>query len=50
MAIGIGPIEGVKIPVTEINCDTGDLRFSSPNGAYTFEYESGSLIVSETEP
>jgi hypothetical protein len=46
-AVGIGPIEGLSIPVTEMDYDTGDLRFSSPDGTCSFEYESGSLYVSD---
>ncbi len=45
-AIGIGPIDGVSIPVTEIDYDTGILRFSNPDGTSSFEYESGTLTVS----
>jgi hypothetical protein len=44
-ALGIGPIDGLSIPVTEINYDTGALRFSSPDGTCTFAYESGTLYV-----
>ena len=44
-AIGIGPIEGLSIPITEINYDTGELRFSNPDGTCNFEYESGTLTV-----
>jgi len=44
-AVGIGPIEGLSIPITEIDYDTGDLRFSSPDGVNSFEYDSGTLIV-----
>ena len=48
-AIGIGPIEGMRISVTEMNYETGDLRFTSPDGKYTFEYESGHVYVSNTQ-
>ena len=46
LAIGIGPIDGLSIPITEIDYDTGFLRFSSPDGSTSFEYESGTLTVS----
>ena len=46
-AIGIGPIEGVSIPVTEIDCNTGVLRFSSTDGTINFEYESGTLTFTD---
>jgi hypothetical protein len=46
-AIGIGPIQGERIPVTEKNYDTGSLRFSSPDGRLSFEYDSGTLIVTD---
>ncbi len=44
-AIGIGPIEGLSIPITEIDYYTGILRFSGPSGFTSFEYESGTLTV-----
>jgi len=46
-AIGIGPIDGVSIPVSEIDHKTGNLRFSSPDGKLNFAYEEGALTVSE---
>jgi hypothetical protein len=44
-ANGIGPLEGHSIPITEIDYETGNLQFSSPDGAYRFEYDSGTLTV-----
>jgi hypothetical protein len=44
-AVGIGPIEGLSVPITEIDYDTGVLRFSSPDGINSFEYDSGTLTV-----
>lgn len=44
-AYGIGPIDGLSIPVTEIDYDTELLRFSSPDGSISFEYESGTLTI-----
>ena len=43
--VGIGPIEGVPICVNQIDYDTGQLRFSSPDGKFTFSYGSGTLTV-----
>lgn len=31
-AIGIGPLNGERIPVTEMNYDTGELTLISPDG------------------
>lgn len=45
LAIGIGPIAGLSVPVTEIDYDTGELRFCSPDGVSTFEYDSGTLTI-----
>ena len=47
-ATGIGPIEGVSIPVREIDYATGQLRFSSPDGKLRFEYKEGTLTISDT--
>ncbi|MEP6669952.1 MAG: hypothetical protein ABJF10_12410 [Chthoniobacter sp.] len=44
-AVGIGPIDGLSIPITEIDYGTGGLRFSSPDGINSFEYDSGTLTV-----
>jgi hypothetical protein len=46
-AIGIGPIEGVSIPVVEIDYKTGHLSFTSPDGKMSFEYEEGTLTISD---
>lgn len=43
--VGIGPIEGASIPVTEMNYDTDELRFTSPDGKLQFEYYSGTLTI-----
>jgi hypothetical protein len=47
-AIGIGPIEGVSVPVTEMNYDTDELRFTSPDGRYSFEYDSGTITITDS--
>jgi hypothetical protein len=44
-AFGIGPLHGVRIPVTEVDYDTGILRFSSLDGSTSCEYESGILYI-----
>lgn len=46
-AIGIGPIGGVSIPVTEIDRKTGYLSFSSPDGKLCFDYGEGTLSISD---
>jgi len=48
MAIGIGPIEGMPIPVTEMDYSANTLCFSSPDGSYHFAYESGTITVTGT--
>jgi hypothetical protein len=45
LALGIGPLDGVAVPVKEIDYDTGQLRFSSPDGKISFEYEDGTLSI-----
>jgi hypothetical protein len=47
IAVGIGPIDGVAIPVREIDYDTGHLQFTSPDGKLQFKYEGGVLTISE---
>jgi hypothetical protein len=44
--IGIGPIAGVEVPVTEMNYDTEELALRSPDGSIVLEYESGTITVS----
>jgi hypothetical protein len=44
---GIGPLEGLSIPVKEINYDTGQLHFSSPDGLLRFEYEEGTFTITD---
>ena len=47
--IGIGPIEGVRVVVKEIDFDTGRLALSSPDGSIRLEYECGTITVSAQE-
>lgn len=49
-AVGIGPIEGIVVPISELNYDTGHLHFASPDGKYSFEYEEGTITVTDTQP
>jgi hypothetical protein len=46
-AIGIGPMEGMMVPIFELNYDTGQVHFSSPDGQYRFEYEDGTIAILE---
>lgn len=48
-AIGIGPMEGMVVPIGELNYDTGQLHFASPDGKYSFEYEEGTITVTEAD-
>lgn len=45
IAIGIGPIEGLRIPVAEIDYATGQLQFSSPDAKLNFFYQEGTLTI-----
>ena len=46
IAIGIGPIAGTRIAVTEKNYDTDELRITSADGRLLLEYDSGMIAVS----
>ncbi len=48
-AMGIGPIEGVCIPITELKHETGKLSWDNPDGTLHFEYESGTISISSRE-
>ena len=45
IALGIGPIDGISIPITEKDYASEQLRFVSPDGKLKFEYESGTLKI-----
>jgi len=45
-AIGIGPIAGVSVPVTEMDYDNEQLSLRSPDGSVSLEYDSGTISVS----
>jgi len=44
-AVGIGPIAGVSVAVTEINYETEELALTSADGRISVEYESGTITV-----
>ena len=44
-SIGIGPIDGQVIPVTELNQPTGRMQLKSPDGKLALHYESGCITV-----
>lgn len=46
-ATGIDPIDGVTIPVKEIDYDSGVLQFSSHDGKLSFHYAEGTLKITE---
>lgn len=43
--MGIGPIAGQFVPVTEKNYETDELNMTSPNGTFNLFYESGALTI-----
>jgi hypothetical protein len=49
IAVGIGPIAGQSIPVTEINYDKDSLQIVSPNGEFALAYEDGVIAVTTTK-
>ena len=46
-AVGIGPIEGLSIPVTEMNYETEELSLHSPDGMFRLNYDSGTITVTD---
>lgn len=46
IGIGIGPIDGQAIPVTEMDFDKGEMRVVSPDGRIVLECESSGIAVS----
>jgi hypothetical protein len=48
-AIGIGPMEGMVVPITELNYETAQLHFASPDGKYNFEYEEATITIIEAD-
>ena len=45
VAVGIGPIAGQSLPVSEINYDDGTLKVKSPNGEFALTYSEGVVTV-----
>lgn len=45
--IGIGPIGGLAVVVTEMNYDTGEMRVTDPGGRFVLECESSGIAVLE---
>jgi hypothetical protein len=52
VAVGIGPIAGQAIPVTEMDCDAGKMYLASPDGRIVLECESSGIAVTvaDNEP
>ena len=44
-AIGIGPLDGQRLKVSEINYDDGTLHVVSPNGDFAMYYAEGTIDV-----
>lgn len=45
VGIGIGPIDGQPIPVTEMNYETGEMRVVDPGGRFILECESSGIAI-----
>jgi hypothetical protein len=45
IGVGIGPINGQAIPVTEMDFDAGEMRLVSPDGRIVLECESSGIAV-----
>jgi hypothetical protein len=45
VGVGIGPIAGQAIPVTEMNYDAGSMSVMSPDGRILLECESSGIAV-----
>ncbi|HET6572477.1 MAG TPA: hypothetical protein VFG68_02660 [Fimbriiglobus sp.] len=52
VGIGIGPIDGHAVPVTEMDYESGHMRVASPDGRIVLECESSGIAVSapDAEP
>ncbi|MEZ6093180.1 MAG: hypothetical protein R3C03_02930 [Pirellulaceae bacterium] len=50
IGIGIGPIDGERIEITEMNYDTGELNLNTPDGSMTLRYESGTIEITHSAP
>ena len=45
VGIGIGPISGTDIPVSEINYDTGVLELRTPDRQFNIHYSEGTVTI-----
>jgi hypothetical protein len=45
LGVGIGPIAGISIKVTEMDYDTEELAITSPDGSLSLTYDSGTITV-----
>lgn len=48
IGIGIGPIDGECIEITELNYDTGELNLNTLDGSMTLRYESGTIEITNS--
>jgi hypothetical protein len=46
VGIGIGPLDGQPMAVTEMDYDAGEMRVVSPDGRFVLECESSGIAVS----
>lgn len=46
-SIGIGPLMGLEIAVTEKNYDTEELTLSSSDGSISLDYAEGTITIVE---
>jgi hypothetical protein len=49
VGVGIGPIEGQSIPVTEMDYDLERMQLVSPDGRTTLDCESSGITVTSKE-
>ena len=44
--VGIGPIDGTSVEITEQNYDTEELHVATPDGLFRLDYDSGTITIS----
>ena len=44
--VGLGPIDGMPVKVTEMNYDTNELQVTTPDGLFRLDYDSGTITIS----
>jgi hypothetical protein len=49
-AIGIGPLAGQTVAVTEKDYETGELQLRSLDGVFELAYDSGVIAITSTQP